>query len=291
LMAIWRRPSRTNTSWNPEEVARVLREVGRVLNSPLWKRVLNSGLHYSEVPFYTDIKIDKPEDTDEDTVISGTIDLVFREKDGWVIVDFKTDTVSGERQLTSLVSYYAQQLELYRKAWESVVGEPVYEVGLYFTSINKFLTVKNLAEKKHLEKLERSTLQDRSCEWQSQTPTLQQGHSLQIGDIAWEIEPQVEMVAPSWSDRLEEIIDEECRRIVVDFVEKGIRPPDHVGFELINDRGEVIAEAEAVWDQEMVALLRADQQEFKEVFGVAGWKVYIANPGVTTEIEDALSRS
>jgi ATP-dependent helicase/nuclease subunit A len=258
---------------SPKEVPRVLQEVGRVLDSPLWKRAMDSGQHYSEVPFYTGIKIDKPEDKAEDTVISGTIDLVFKEGDGWVIVDFKTDTVSGEQQLASLVGYYAPQLELYRKAWESVVGEPVYEVGLYFTSINKFLTVKNLTA------------------LQAQVPALQQGHYLQVGEKAWEIETQVETVAPSWSDCLEEIIDEECRRIVEKFVEKGIRQPDCIGFELTNDQGQVIAEAEVAWDQEMVALLRADQREFREVFSVAGWKVYVADSGIVTEIEDALSRS
>jgi ATP-dependent helicase/nuclease subunit A len=127
---------------NPKEAPRVLQEVGRVLDSPLWKRAMDSSQHYSEVPFYTGIKIDKPEDKAEDIVISGTIDLVFKEGDGWVIVDFKTDTVSGDRQLEELVSYYALQLELYRKAWESVVGEPVYEVGLYFTSIGNWIPVK-----------------------------------------------------------------------------------------------------------------------------------------------------
>jgi ATP-dependent helicase/nuclease subunit A len=254
---------------NPKEAPRVLQEVGRVLDSPLWKRAMGSSQHYSEVPFYTDIKIDTP----EDTVISGTIDLIFKEGDGWVIVDFKTDTVSGDRQLEELVSYYTPQLEMYRTAWESVVGEPVREVGLYFTSISKFLTVKSMSE------------------LQTQAPALQQGHYLQIGDTAWEIEPQVDMVAPSWSDRLEEIIDEECRRIVEKFVEKGIRQPDCIGFELTNDRGEVIAEAEVVWEQEMVALLRSDQQEFREVFDAAGWKVYMADSGIVTEIEEALSRS
>jgi ATP-dependent helicase/nuclease subunit A len=273
---------------SPKEVPRVLREVGRVLVSPLWKRVLSSGLHYSEVPFYTDSKIGKPEDADEDTVISGTIDLVFKEGNSWVIVDFKTDTVSGEPQLASLASYYALQLEIYRKAWENVVGEPVDEVGLYFTSINKLVVTKSLTEKKHLEN---STKYDHPCELQSQSPVLHQGQFLQIGDAAWEIELQVEVAAPSWSDRLEEIIDEECRRIVVNFVEKGIRPPDHVGFELINDRDEVIAEAEVAWEQEMVALLRADQQEYTEVFDAAGWKVFMADSGIVAEIEEALSRS
>jgi ATP-dependent helicase/nuclease subunit A len=258
---------------NSNEATRVLQEARRVQDSALWKRAMDSNRHYSEVPFYMDTKIAKRKDTGEDTIISGTIDLVFKEGSGWVIVDFKTDTVSGESQLASLVSYYAPQLEMYRKAWEDVVGEPVYEVGLYFTSINKLLTLKY------------------TTELQIQVPTLQQGHYLQIGDAAWNIEPQVEVAAPSWSDCFEEIIDEDCRRIVEDFVEKGIRPPDHIGFELTNDQGEVIAEAEVAWVQEMVALLRDDQQVSREVFEAAGWKAYVAYSWIVAELEEALGRS
>jgi ATP-dependent helicase/nuclease subunit A len=163
----------------------VLQEVGRVLASPLWKRAMDSSQHYSEVPFYTDTKITEPEGTNKDTVVSGTIDLVFKEGDGWVIVDFKTDSVSGDRQLEELISHYALQLELYRKSWESVVGEPVDEVGLYLTSINKLLTVKN------------------QTELQAQAPVLQQGYYIQIGDSGWSIEPQAAVVATSKSDPLE----------------------------------------------------------------------------------------
>ena len=128
-------------------------------------------------------------------------------------------------------------------------------------------------------------------ELQAQAQALQQGHYLQIGETAWEIEPQVEVVAPVLSDQLLEIIDEDCRRIVEKFVEKGIRQPDYIGFELTNDQGQVIAEAEVAWHQEMVALLRTDQQEFKEIFDAAGWKAYVADCGIVTEIEDALSQS
>jgi ATP-dependent helicase/nuclease subunit A len=170
---------------NREEAPRVLQEVGRVLASPLWKRAMDSSQHYSEVPFYTDTKITEPEGTNKDTVVSGTIDLVFKEGDGWVIVDFKTDAVSGDRQLEELISHYALQLELYRKSWESVVGEPVDEVGLYLTSINKLLTVKN------------------QTELQAQAPVLQQGYYIQIGDSGWSIEPQAAVVATSKSDPLE----------------------------------------------------------------------------------------
>ncbi len=135
----------------PEEVATAVQEITRVLDSPLWERALNSGQYYSEVPFSTDTRSEQPADRTEDTVLSGTIDLVFKEEDGWVIVDYKTDTVSGENQLAELVSYYTPQLEMYHRAWESVVGEPVREVGLYFTSINRFVPISN-SDREHSEK-------------------------------------------------------------------------------------------------------------------------------------------
>jgi len=99
------------------------------------------------------------------------------------------------------------------------------------------------------------------------------------------------MVAPSWRDLFEKIIDKECRRILEIYVEKGIRQPDCIGFELTNDQGEVIAEAEVAWVQEMVALLRDDQQVSREVFEAAGWKAYVAYSWIVAELEEALGRS
>jgi len=128
----------------PEEVAPAVQEVTNVLESSLWKRAIKSGQYYPEVPFYTTTKSEQPADGSDDTILSGTIDLVFKEADGWVIVDYKTDTVSGERQLAELVSYYTPQLELYRRAWESVVQEPVREVGLYFTSVGMWVTARKM---------------------------------------------------------------------------------------------------------------------------------------------------
>ena len=126
---------------NPKETTAAAQEVKNVLDSPLWKRVMSSGQYYSEAPFYINTKNNSPFNGVGDSIISGTIDLVFKEGDGWVIVDFKTDTVRDERQLDEFVVYYTPQLEMYRKAWESVVGEPVHEMGLCFTSINKFMRV------------------------------------------------------------------------------------------------------------------------------------------------------
>ncbi len=126
---------------NPEEVAPAVQEIKNVLNSPLWKRVMDSGQYYSEAPFYINTKSESLENGIADSIISGTIDLVFKEEDGWVIVDFKTDTIRDEGRLDELAEYYTPQLEMYRQAWESVTRDHVREMGLYFTSINKFVRV------------------------------------------------------------------------------------------------------------------------------------------------------
>ena len=43
-------------------------------------------------------------DGERPRIISGTIDLIFREKDGWVIADYKTDKVDGN--LEALIAYH-----------------------------------------------------------------------------------------------------------------------------------------------------------------------------------------
>lgn len=72
-------------------------------------------------------------------ITSGTIDLIFREKDGWVIADCKTDKVDGN--LEALVAYHKSQVEMYRRFWEEISGEKVKEAGLYFTDPGKWVAV------------------------------------------------------------------------------------------------------------------------------------------------------
>ncbi|MBU1983915.1 UvrD-helicase domain-containing protein, partial [bacterium] len=66
-----------------------------------------------------------------DRIIEGTSDLAFREDDGWIIVDFKTDAVSPF-ECTVRAKHYQHQLIAYAQALSSVTGEEVAEVILYF---------------------------------------------------------------------------------------------------------------------------------------------------------------
>ena len=83
--------------------------------------------------------------------LSGTIDLVFREADGWVIADYKTDRLprslegAGEedrdKALAVLVDHYAPQVRLYTRFWAGITGEKVKESGLYFTALGRWVRV------------------------------------------------------------------------------------------------------------------------------------------------------
>jgi ATP-dependent helicase/nuclease subunit A len=74
------------------------------------------------------------------TVIRGVIDLVFFEDDGWVIVDYKTDDPST-RGLDALVEHYQGQVLLYANMWQRMAGQPIREVGLYFTHVDRYIAI------------------------------------------------------------------------------------------------------------------------------------------------------
>ena len=87
-----------------------------------------------EVPF--SIKTDEKEKA---KIVSGVIDLVFKEPDGWVIADYKTDKIDDN--IEKIVNYYRPQVELYTKFWEEMTGEKVKETGLFFVDNESWVKV------------------------------------------------------------------------------------------------------------------------------------------------------
>lgn len=122
----------------PEEKGEVLEYVKGILRSPFWKRVMSSKNRFVEVPFGQHLP---GSPGTNDTLVSGVIDLVFLEKEGWVIVDYKTDTVKNDEDIYRLVDYYSPQLDLYRSFWEEITGEKVLETGFYFTSVDRWVSL------------------------------------------------------------------------------------------------------------------------------------------------------
>jgi ATP-dependent helicase/nuclease subunit A len=54
------------------------------------------------------------------TVLTGVIDLVHRNREGWKIVDYKTD-----RDAAALPAKYSGQIAGYERAWRAFVSETV----------------------------------------------------------------------------------------------------------------------------------------------------------------------
>ena len=117
----------------PAELGELLSLVGRVRASDLWRRAEGADLRRPEVPF----ALERPAGNGGVPVlVEGVIDLAFREPDGWVIVDYKTD-VGDDPDFPRRRRAYRRQVELYAEYWEEVTGEPVKERALLFTTMEE----------------------------------------------------------------------------------------------------------------------------------------------------------
>lgn len=132
-----------DASGKPEELDELLGIVRSVLSSPVYARAVAADRMLLEAPFA--VRMDAagyarligrtaPEPgAPPFEVLDGRIDLVFREPDGWVIVDFKSDA-AGDGIPADLMRRYRGQLALYSAAWQRITGEPVKEATLFFTA-------------------------------------------------------------------------------------------------------------------------------------------------------------
>jgi ATP-dependent helicase/nuclease subunit A len=122
------------------EIEEALRIVEGVRGSPLWSRALSARQCLVEVPFA--LKVESPElgfgPGPSETVLQGAIDLAFEEEDGWVLVDYKSDAVSSNRD--DLVRFYSPQVALYRRYWERLTGRTA-RAGLFFLSTGELVWV------------------------------------------------------------------------------------------------------------------------------------------------------
>ena len=106
--------------------------------SDLFRRMRQSKEVYHEEPFVMSVPIheiktissiakDIPDTEEKEIMIQGIIDLFFREEDGFVLVDYKTDKVLDEGKIHG----YGVQLSLYQRAIERATGVPVKEKKLF----------------------------------------------------------------------------------------------------------------------------------------------------------------
>lgn len=124
---------------NPSLAEDAIAVVEQVVASMIWKRAVASEKCLMEVPIMRQLPPD-PDNGSLPTILRGVIDLAFRERQGWTIVDYKTDRIDPE-QVEARVEHYWPQIAAYAEEWNKLTGEPVHEVGLFFTAINKYVVL------------------------------------------------------------------------------------------------------------------------------------------------------
>jgi ATP-dependent helicase/nuclease subunit A len=106
--------------------------VRRCLDHPLMERVRKAKRLFREVPFSVSL---------EGKLVEGKIDLLFEEEGGWVIVDYKTDDVSGEALDQRFQSYRDQGL-WYARAVREAAGCEVKEVAFFFVRSGEIRSIR-----------------------------------------------------------------------------------------------------------------------------------------------------
>ena len=104
-----------------------------VMASEIWRRALAAEKRLTEVPFQIPW-----DEGGRLAILRGVIDLAFREADGWVVVDYKTDLLR-EGELNRAAEKYAPQVLLYAEALKRACGEPVKETLIYFTATGELV--------------------------------------------------------------------------------------------------------------------------------------------------------
>ena len=96
------------------------------LKAPSVQRALASGRFWREVPFV--LSRDGDIDRDRGPLVSGRVDMVYRDGDELVVIDYKTDKdVTRETVEQYALKHHAGQAEVYREALAAATGLPVRE--------------------------------------------------------------------------------------------------------------------------------------------------------------------
>ncbi len=116
---------------DPGLAGEAVETVSAVMKSEIWRRASAAPARLTEVPFQVFLRPGEKPAERLPLILRGVIDLAFREKAGWIIVDYKTDDREG-RPVDHLVEKYAPQVKLYADEWSRLTGEPVSAAFLLF---------------------------------------------------------------------------------------------------------------------------------------------------------------
>ena len=121
--------------------------IGRFFASELYQRIANAEKVWREQKFTVrlrDLTLTGPLEqlgrdyAGTDGMLIGIMDLVFAEKDGIVLVDYKTDRAANAE---ALLEQYTEQIRLYAEALHLLFSKPVKACYLYSVTLNRTIPV------------------------------------------------------------------------------------------------------------------------------------------------------
>ncbi|MGD0623627.1 MAG: PD-(D/E)XK nuclease family protein [Thermodesulfobacteriota bacterium] len=116
----------------PKKVDKIEDLCRKTLSHSLMERVRRAKRFFREVPFSVSL---------EEKIMEGKIDLLFQEDEEWVIVDYKTDEVSGEALEQRFQSYREQGI-WYAKAVQKATGGKAKEMVFFFVQTGVLRMIK-----------------------------------------------------------------------------------------------------------------------------------------------------
>ncbi len=125
-----------------------LSDVLTFFKSTLGQRLLvaDTNQRYRELPFIVAIDSHMVDCSlpigEKSILVQGIIDCLWKESDGWVLVDYKSDRLT-KQQVYLLNQRYSGQIALYQYAVEQILGEPVKEAYFYHTATGSIVKADN----------------------------------------------------------------------------------------------------------------------------------------------------
>ncbi len=116
-------------------------KIYKIMSSEFMSKIKTAKEIYKEMPFYTYVNTKEIYNTEneENILVQGIIDLYYiNENDNIILVDYKTDYVTEEKEL---IEKYKIQLNLYKKALEESLDKKVSETYIYSIYLNKAIKI------------------------------------------------------------------------------------------------------------------------------------------------------
>lgn len=117
--------------------------IERLFSSDIGRRILNADEIRREFKFSLMCPAEKlfPAAKGEQLLLQGVVDCCITEGEELTVIDYKTDLVRTEAEISERTELYRAQLEAYAEAMERISGKRVRECVLYFLSCGRAVTL------------------------------------------------------------------------------------------------------------------------------------------------------